>query len=165
MVGLLWWVAGASAGPLNANTATVEALDALPGLGPTKAAAIATWLRRHGPCEELSQLSAVPGIGAATLAALQGRLWCGPAGEQPPPRVEAPAVAPAASVHTVDINTASADGLTVLPGIVPARARAIVADRVANGPFASCAELSRVPGIGIATVTNLTDRCTVSGSE
>lgn len=156
-----------SAAPLlNANVATIEALDALPGLGPAKASAIVAWRQRHGPCSSLEQLAVVPGIGAATLAALEGHLWCGPVGEPAPRRSTDPSgVAPAARVSSIDINTASVDELVGLSGIALARAEAIVAERTANGAFASCAELVRVRGIGPATVANLEDHCTVSGAE
>jgi len=48
----------------------------------------------------------------------------------------------------VDINTADAAALDKLPGIGPSTAAKIVADRTANGPFASPDDLGRVPGIG-----------------
>jgi competence protein ComEA len=48
----------------------------------------------------------------------------------------------------VDLNTADAATLETLPGIGPATATKIVADREANGPFASVEDLMRVSGIG-----------------
>lgn len=48
----------------------------------------------------------------------------------------------------VDINTADASLLDTLPGVGPATAAKIVADRAANGPFKSADDLGRVPGIG-----------------
>jgi competence protein ComEA len=44
----------------------------------------------------------------------------------------------------LDLNASSPEALEVLPGIGPARARALVAGR----PFASLADVERVPGIG-----------------
>ncbi|MCB1866308.1 MAG: helix-hairpin-helix domain-containing protein [Chromatiales bacterium] len=53
----------------------------------------------------------------------------------------------------VNINTAAADELDQsLIGVGPSKAAAIVADRQANGPFASADDLTRVKGIGPATV-------------
>lgn len=49
---------------------------------------------------------------------------------------------------TVNLNTASARELEVLPGIGPTTAQAIIAYREANGPFQSVDELLRVQGIG-----------------
>ncbi|MCO4743963.1 MAG: helix-hairpin-helix domain-containing protein [Proteobacteria bacterium] len=62
----------------------------------------------------------------------------------------------------MDINTATADQLQSLPGIGPTKAAAIVSDRDVNGPFTSCQDLSRVNGIGSATVASIADRCTTS---
>ncbi len=51
----------------------------------------------------------------------------------------------------VNINTASADALTALPGIGPSKAAAIIAGR----PYESIGDLERVPGIGPSTVEKL----------
>ncbi|HET6497955.1 MAG TPA: helix-hairpin-helix domain-containing protein [Coriobacteriia bacterium] len=48
----------------------------------------------------------------------------------------------------IDINRASVAELEALPGVGPATAERIVADREANGPFISPEDLMRVPGIG-----------------
>ena len=48
----------------------------------------------------------------------------------------------------VDLNSADAAALDALPGIGPATAAKIVADRAANGSFKSVDDLGRVPGIG-----------------
>jgi len=48
----------------------------------------------------------------------------------------------------VDINTADAAALDALPGVGPSTAARIIADREANGPFASPDDLGRVSGIG-----------------
>lgn len=55
----------------------------------------------------------------------------------------------------VDINTAGVAELDTLPGIGQVTAGKIVADRAANGPFASLDDLGRVPGIGDAKVQAL----------
>lgn len=47
----------------------------------------------------------------------------------------------------VDVNAATAEELTALPGIGPEKAAAIVAYREKNGPFASLQDLDRVDGI------------------
>ena len=48
----------------------------------------------------------------------------------------------------VNVNTADAALLETLPGIGPATAAKIIADREANGPFVSVEDLLRVSGIG-----------------
>ncbi|MCB9778991.1 MAG: helix-hairpin-helix domain-containing protein [Alphaproteobacteria bacterium] len=55
----------------------------------------------------------------------------------------------------VDVNSASATALQAVPGVGESRARAIVAEREAHGPFRSVDDLERVRGIGPATVDAL----------
>ena len=61
----------------------------------------------------------------------------------------------------ININTATAEELERLPGIGPTRAQAIVDDRAANGPFRIPEDLTRVSGIGEATLQGLIDYVTV----
>lgn len=56
------------------------------------------------------------------------------------------------------INQADATELTVLPGIGPAKAEAIVTFREENGPFKSAEDITKVPGIGEKTVDSFRDR-------
>lgn len=57
--------------PLDLNTATVEQLDTLPGIGPVTAAAIIAWRDNHGPFGSVEQLGEVDGIGPARLDKLR----------------------------------------------------------------------------------------------
>lgn len=57
--------------PVNLNTATVEQLDALPGVGPVTAAAIVAWREAHGKFTAVDQLGDVDGIGPARLEKLR----------------------------------------------------------------------------------------------
>ncbi len=50
-------------GPLNINTADAEALQALPGIGPTLAEQIVADRQAHGPFQTKEELLRVPGIG------------------------------------------------------------------------------------------------------
>jgi competence protein ComEA len=63
--------AGASAGPVHLNTATLEQLDALPGIGPTTAQKILDFREKHGAFASVDELDAVPGIGPARLEQLR----------------------------------------------------------------------------------------------
>jgi competence protein ComEA len=58
------------AAPVDLNTATVEQLDALPGVGPVLAQRIVDWRTQHGRFDAVGQLSDVTGIGASKLADL-----------------------------------------------------------------------------------------------
>ena len=57
---------------------------------------------------------------------------------------------PQAAQDRIDLNAAPAAELQCLPGVGEKRARAIVAYRAANGPFAAVEELERVKGISQA---------------
>ena len=62
----------------------------------------------------------------------------------------------------IDLNTATLEALTTLPGIGTVRAQAIVAYREQNGPFGSVEQVTEVSGIGPATYESIRDLVTVS---
>jgi len=76
----------------------------------------------------------------------------------------APEQADDEAVGRVDVNTASAAQMQVLPRIGPKTAERIVQFRRDNGPFATLDELRRVPGIGPRTVEGLRARAMVAPS-
>jgi len=55
---------------IDLNTATLEELDLLPGLGPKKAGAVIAWREEHGRFENVDALVKVKGIGKITLERL-----------------------------------------------------------------------------------------------
>lgn len=56
---------------INLNTATVQQLDTLPGIGPVTAAAIVAWREANGKFTSVDQLAEVDGIGPARLDKLR----------------------------------------------------------------------------------------------
>ena len=66
------------------------------------------------------------------------------------------------SEGVVNINTATAAQLTLLPGVGPSRAEAIIRARQ-NRPFRTVNELARVRGIGRATLRSLRPYVTTNG--
>ncbi|MBL7500130.1 ComEA family DNA-binding protein [Frankia sp. CNm7] len=61
---------GAEAGPVHLNSATVDQLDTLPGVGPVLAQRIVQWREENGPFTAPEQLGEVPGVGDRRLTEL-----------------------------------------------------------------------------------------------
>jgi competence protein ComEA len=57
--------------PLNLNTATLEQLDELDGIGPATAQSILDYREEHGGFGSVEELGEVPGIGDVRLASLR----------------------------------------------------------------------------------------------
>jgi competence protein ComEA len=62
--------AAAPTQPVNLNTATLEQLDTLDGVGPGIAKRILDYRQQHGGFKRIEELGEVPGIGAKRLATL-----------------------------------------------------------------------------------------------
>lgn len=60
--------------PLNLNTATLEQLDQLDGVGPATAQKILDYRKAHGGFGSVEDLGQVPGIGDKRLAALRDKV-------------------------------------------------------------------------------------------
>ena len=68
----------ANAGRVNINTATLEELETLPGIGPTTAENILNYRLQQGPFQVIQEIQNVPGIGPATFAVIQDYISVGP---------------------------------------------------------------------------------------
>ena len=159
---------GLSFAGVNVNTASQSQLETLPGIGPSKAAAIIEYRNTNGSFTSLAQLDAVPGIGPATLQKITPLVSFdgeAPAANTSTSTAESsttgPSIPQAADTSgAININTASQSELQSLPGIGPSKAVAIIQDRESNGPFESCGQLTRVRGVGSSTAANIAARCT-----
>ena len=58
-------------------------------------------------------------------------------------------------IGAIPINTAGIEELQLLPNIAEGRARAIIADREANGPYLAVDSLMRIRGIGPGIVESI----------
>jgi competence protein ComEA len=92
------------------------------------------------------------GGGAVVLAPLSASL-AAPAAPLPLRAAAPPAL--------LDLNSATAAALDSLPGIGPARARAIVEFRTRHGSFSTVDDLGQVPGFGPAALARVRDRVSV----
>ena len=139
---------------IDLNTAPPGELDRLPGVGPVLAGEIARHRAENGPFRSLRDVEQVSGLGSKTLQRIAPLLApFPPAGERlrtphrrnPVPELEV----------KLDLNRASAEELTALPGIGPVKAAAIVRWREEHGRFRSVDQITEVPGIGPATLSRL----------
>lgn len=174
---------------VDVNAADSAALEELPGIGPSKAAAIIAYREQNGPFKTIDDLDKVEGIGPSTLAnlrelvsfgvatsasgaaALGGTPAATPGGATPVGQgatsAAAASTAPNSAAPTasagcpVNVNTADVAALENLPGIGASKAAAILQFRTDNGAFASCDGLDSVSGIGSATLAGLRDCCVV----
>jgi competence protein ComEA len=78
-------------------------------------------------------------------------------------RREAALLRPLGAGETIDLDRATARELERLPGVGPALARRMVADREANGAFGSLEAIDQVPGIGPAMLASIRPHARFSG--
>src|SRR3990167_4025038 len=82
---------------VNINTADATLLDTLPGIGPSKAAAIVDFRTQNGPFAVIEDIQKVSGIGPVTFANMKAQITVGivaapagggggPPGGAPPPK-------------------------------------------------------------------------------
>ncbi len=154
---------------IDPNEAPEEELRRLPGIGPTRARAIAEQ-RAEEKFRRPDDLLRVAGIGAATLARIapylalpetdqaigvEGPNAVGTRALPRPYRTPAKGCASAGPAPRVDVNRADSAALVSLPGIGPARARSIVRTRSRRGRFEALEDILEVPGIGPHTLKRL----------
>ncbi|HXV86767.1 MAG TPA: helix-hairpin-helix domain-containing protein [Gemmatimonadales bacterium] len=152
---------------VDVDRAGAEDLVRLPRVGPGLAARIVEDREANGPFGSLEGLDRVSGVGPGLLAAVKPHVSFSGAPWRPGGSLSATGHAlpgddrGAGSGPPVRLNTASEAELAQIPGVGPARAAAIVADRKARGPFRSLAEVGRVTGIGPVTLERLKGRVRV----
>jgi competence ComEA-like helix-hairpin-helix protein len=63
-----------AAGVVNINTADASLLETLPGIGPSKAAAIISYRTQHGPFAAIADIQDVSGIGPSTYSQIENSI-------------------------------------------------------------------------------------------
>ena len=144
------------------NTAVSEDLVTLPGIGPSKAAAIVSYRDNNGRFTSVDNLTNVPGIGSITLEKLRPFLVAGESVAPPSKTASSKESTKSSSDEPrVNINTSDENTLTTLKGVGPKTAARIVAYREMHGPFLSKQALTEVKGIGAKTLEKLRSRIEV----
>lgn len=67
-----------ASGPIDINTATLEQLDTLPGIGPSIAQRIVDYRQANGPFQSIEQIKDVKGIGDALFEKIKDSITIGP---------------------------------------------------------------------------------------
>lgn len=146
---------------IDLNSATMDDLLGLPGIGRVKADAIFQYRAQIGGFSSVEQLAEVKGIGPKTLSALRPLVHVGAQTNRVDSVPAGTPNQPATSGTLVDLNTATEGDLCTLPGIGPAKASAIVKYRNSAGRFNSVEQLGEVRGIGQKTLDQLRPLVTV----
>lgn len=147
-------VAGAVVVPgVYSVAANARVVDAVEAAGGTSADARPDAINLAAPLHDgdrvyLPTVAEAPAVPAGVSAAPAGATTAGGTAASDP-------AAP------IDLNTATAEQLDVLPGVGPSTAAAIISHREANGPFSSVDGLDEVRGIGPAKLDSLRPLVTV----
>lgn len=154
---------------IDINTASLEELQTLPGIGPSKARAIIEY-REKQQFSKIEDIMNVPGIGEKTFERLKDRIKVSTPDTQPVQNNNQALVANNVvnqqtnefqTTRKIDINTAGIEELQKLPGIGPTKAQEIINYRTKNGPFRSIDEIMNVKGIGKKTFEKMKDMITI----
>jgi comEA protein len=86
--------------PVNLNTATIEELEQLPGVGPVTAKDIIQFRKKSGPFRSVNDLLAIRRISKARLEKLRPYVTIGPPAPKPHPSPTPPAPTPPKSPST-----------------------------------------------------------------
>ena len=141
---------------IDADRASAQELQRLPGVGTGLARRIVEERNRSGPFGDTAALGQVPGIGPAKLKRMAPNLaFSAPPRATTPDAPSVPITVATQPVTTEVINRGWATDLEKLSGIGRRRAARIVAFRDSAGPFRSASDLARVLGISLALAQGL----------
>jgi|GEM_PF-534573 len=162
---------------ININTAALEDLCILKGVGPVKARAVIEYREGSGMFRCVEDITNVPGIGPATLNRIRDQITVGDiAPREAPPVVPSqgavssdgsggvlptPSCSPDPKAK-VNINTADIESLMTLENIGETKAKRIIEYRRRFGMYHTPEDLMKVRGIGKKTFTQNRHRIVVN---
>jgi len=144
---------------VNINTAGLEKLVKLPGIGPVKAQAIIEYRENIGKFESINEITKVKGIGKVTMAKIESYLEI--IGDSTEVKSFQSSEPDKAITTKININTASLNELILLPGIGEKKAQAIIKYREEVGDFKTKDEINNVKGIGDITYEKMKEKIKV----
>jgi len=144
---------------VNINTAGLESLVKLPGIGPVKAQAIIEYREKIRKFESINEITKVKGIGEVTMAKIEPYLE--KIGDPAEVKSFQSSEVDKALTTKININTASLNELTNLPGIGEKKAQAIIKYREEAGNFKTKDEIKNVKGIGDITYEKMKNKIKV----
>jgi competence ComEA-like helix-hairpin-helix protein len=134
---------------IDVDVAAAAELARLPKVGPRLAKTIIADRQANGPFGRLEGLDRVAGVGPGLLKTLAPHVNFSGTGGQ--------SSGSGAGRSLIDINSATIAELDALPGIGPAKARAIVRYREEHGPFTDVQSIAAVPGLSRAIGARLSE--------
>ena len=164
---------------IDLDEAPADDIARLPRVGLTLAKTIVADRAAHGPFGSLQGLDRVAGVGPGLLAAIGERASFSGVTDGQADRRSAVAMPSSPSATsgavgssarltdrpsvrpTLNLNSADSAAFETLPGIGPFMAGRIVAYRLKHGPFTTVEELTKVGGIGPATLAKVREKMVV----
>ncbi|MCX7348243.1 MAG: helix-hairpin-helix domain-containing protein, partial [Alphaproteobacteria bacterium] len=147
----------APAGKIDLNTATVDELETLPGIGPAKAKAIVA----GRPYTSLKDFESRNIVAASVAEKFKGQVTVARTKTKPATTETASDPAVPAPAGKIDLNTATVDELETLPGIGPAKAKAIIEGR----PYTSLKDFESRNVVPTSVVDKFKDQVTVARTK
>ncbi len=146
-----------ASGLVNLNSATIQELDAVNGIGMATAKKIVAYREENGAFSSVDQLKDA-GVGTSVINKIRDLVTCGPAGASSGSSSSASSSGASAASGGGDLNAATADQIrAAVPRIRATVVEAIIEARNARPgrKFTSWEQVDEIPGVGDSTLTKL----------
>ncbi len=140
---------------ININTADLQELQRIKGVGPAIAQRIIDYRQSHGAFHSVEGLRNVKGIGAGRMAQIRSQVTVSGGSYYTSPQSYAQNSTQSSSGGLVDINRAGLQELQRISGVGAATAQRILDYRQKHGSFSRVEDLMNVKGIGAAKLKQI----------